>query len=584
MYFRKLFYITCIICLLSICVWVTLTHTYPDSDDTKWETAKQDLDIAYEDLDGLKTKFAEVRDAAQTLSKDWEKNRDEIRKGTSVTVSGAAGALIGMVATAYSGGAGAVVYLPSIFQGWLATKSGIKTTNEIKKGPAYAQAMSTAISALDAVLLEIDAAYAKYTDKYDVYLEIMASHDGGLTRRGEVRVYTKDEVYAAVNVRDAEGRHDHINAKTSGWYHPWANDDTPSAETPSQSVRVHRPKKHWGFEDITRSFTCLGDCGLTFDIPISSHALSPPVRCPQMRQFTHETTKEKKLFQCTVELDYSCDIHIHLFEPDSGYDDNEMSTPPGLSPDNGSYTASAGDTHEANLVTSEAYYYVYWYVASPSDSGLGTLVETDEGYSTGTETEASLSYTFASDAVSGAWTITAVSKRYSDLSQGSTRSYTVTVSSSSTGGSNSITYVCGVHSGPASEASSHAVQATCSETNANGDSCTVTGFYACQTHTHQFPDPNLCPAVGCNVRINTDNAADHALVTCTGNTGKSCRQEYYKCQAYNHRWVTCQRGVSCPSYTHGSGVNRSAYMTRACAPNPNTCITVNGQRQKHDLQ
>lgn len=266
-------------------------------------------------------------------------------------------------------------------------------------------------------------------------------------------------------------------------------------------------------------------------------------------------------------------------------DGDDTETPHiGLLPVNGSYTASAGDTHEAKLVTSEAYYYVYWYVASPSDSGLGTLVETDEGYSTGTETEASLSYTFASDAVSGAWTITAVSKRYSDLSQGSTRSYTVTVSSSSTGGSNSITYACGVHSGPASEASSHAMQATCSLTNANGDSCAATGFYACQTHTCQFPDPNLCPAAGCNVRINTNNAADHALVTCTGNVGKSCRQQYYACQANDHRWVRCQRGVSCPSYALGNSFPRSAYMTRACMPNPNTCITVNGVRQKHLLQ
>lgn len=100
----------------------------------------------------------------------------------------------------------------------------------------------------------------------------------------------------------------------------------------------------------------------------------------------------------------------------------------GLSPTNGSYYAAAGDTHEATVITSEAYYYVHWYVASPNDPGLGTFVETDEGWSTGgTATEASLSYTFPSDAVSGGWTITAVSERYSDLSQGSTRSYTVTV-------------------------------------------------------------------------------------------------------------------------------------------------------------
>ncbi len=40
------------------------------------------------------------------------------------------------------------------------------------------------------------------------------------------------------------------------------------------------------------------------------------------------------------------------------------------------------------------------------------------------------------------------------------------------------------HAHYACDGSNHSVQATCLETNANGDSCTVTGFYACQTHTH----------------------------------------------------------------------------------------------------
>ena len=34
--------------------------------------------------------------------------------------------------------------------------------------------------------------------------------------------------------------------------------------------------------------------------------------------------------------------------------------------------------------------------------------------------------------------------------------------------------------------SNHSLQASCSETNANGDTCTVTNFYACETHTHQY--------------------------------------------------------------------------------------------------
>lgn len=92
------------------------------------------------------------------------------------------------------------------------------------------------------------------------------------------------------------------------------------------------------------------------------------------------------------------DSHIFNTPPDDENDneDETVATPPddddegetvstlvGLRPSNGSAnpTASPGGTHEAELVTSEPYYYVRWYVKAPGDtSSLGTLMETDEGW------------------------------------------------------------------------------------------------------------------------------------------------------------------------------------------------------------
>lgn len=91
----------------------------------------------------------------------------------------------------------------------------------------------------------------------------------------------------------------------------------------------------------------------------------------------------------------------------------------------GVYTAEAGTGHEANFSTTQAYSYVYWYVRSPSETGLGTGVDTDYGDSSSTTT-AQLSYSFPSG-VSGDYVITA----YVYDGDGTTvyeTSYTVTVS------------------------------------------------------------------------------------------------------------------------------------------------------------
>ena len=318
---------TGIVCLLSICVWSHTTHAYPSGK--AWETAKQDRDTAYEALKDLETEFLDVRAAAQALSDDWEANRKKVRAGTRSTVSNAAAAALSMVTTKLTGGIGAVAYLPSIFSGFLAVKSGKQLGNTIVDGPAYANALTTALDALDVVLAEIETAYEKYTNKYDVYFTMMVEHDGGLVRfvgsNNVTDVYTKEQVYAAVNPRTADGRHDDKNALTEGWYHSW---ERPYQDPPAipQSVAVHWPKNHWGFKDIVRSFTCAGDCGRKFADPFAQK-LASPVRCTHTKAFTDPATNETKYFQCTVLMDYLCETHIHLYNPDFGYSDDKVDTP-----------------------------------------------------------------------------------------------------------------------------------------------------------------------------------------------------------------------------------------------------------------
>lgn len=90
-------------------------------------------------------------------------------------------------------------------------------------------------------------------------------------------------------------------------------------------------------------------------------------------------------------------------------------------------TYQPGDSATLNLVTSEPYYSVDWYVHAPWDtSSSGTYQQNVSG--DGTSTETSFSYTFPSGTMyTGNFTFRAVIYRWSDMSQEGDETYTITV-------------------------------------------------------------------------------------------------------------------------------------------------------------
>ena len=106
------------------------------------------------------------------------------------------------------------------------------------------------------------------------------------------------------------------------------------------------------------------------------------------------------------------------------------------------------------------------------------------------------------------------------------------------------TFPCGIstHMGylctaaAASDALNHTLQASCSITNANGDSCTVTNFYDCGQHTHVYPVPVIiCARRPCDDVVS--RAREH-WVTC------SAGHEHWSCHPWHenhHRVRTCRR-------------------------------------------
>ena len=96
---------------------------------------------------------------------------------------------------------------------------------------------------------------------------------------------------------------------------------------------------------------------------------------------------------------------------------------------------------------------------------------------------------------------------------------------------------CGVSGHYVCDGSDHSLQASCTSTDANGEECDVTGFYACQSHTCVYPEPTevLCSRSSCNEVVST---SDEHYVQCSG-----CSNSYWSCDSdavHRHRVKTCR--------------------------------------------
>ncbi len=78
----------------------------------------------------------------------------------------------------------------------------------------------------------------------------------------------------------------------------------------------------------------------------------------------------------------------------------------GIESVSGLYTARPGESHEACVMTDTPFSEIYWYVAAPGETGLGTNIEVDIG--DGTRRNSTFSYTFPGGATqTGTYKITA---------------------------------------------------------------------------------------------------------------------------------------------------------------------------------
>ena len=110
---------------------------------------------------------------------------------------------------------------------------------------------------------------------------------------------------------------------------------------------------------------------------------------------------------------------------------------------------------------------------------------------------------------------------------------------------------CGTSGHYSCDGSDHSLQASCSVTNSNGDYCTVASFYACQSHMHQYPEPQsqyMTCAYGHTYDTTVQSQVDfHRTKTCKwcGGTWKDCGDVTPYCPT----WTTAHHKCSEPSHT-----------------------------------
>ena len=132
-------------------------------------------------------------------------------------------------------------------------------------------------------------------------------------------------------------------------------------------------------------------------------------------------------------------------------------------------------------------------------------------------------------------------------------------------------HACGEHETTVS--GDHSLQASCSSSNSNGN-CTVTNFYACDSHTHSYPSPPepatvTCPVRTCQARYDPKSSAaaqhTHQTFPCGAHSGWACSNPHIvehstpkTCKRCGTTFYSCNRAGPCVTRRYGTHENHSA--------------------------
>ncbi len=422
MLFKKVFYITLIVCILSLFLYqnVSFAGMLGEVHGNKWKTEREELTNKWNDVDRSVNEYHSIHGQVETLIGSWSDTEDAVKAGTDTVIVRGGAAIIATGVAFASGGS----FAPATWFFYHALKKGIETLS--LDSSEYFDAMGAAVTMMYQGYMNVSAAYdggwmavrVKGVDTHQTTIGYAAQYKKYIKMCAEHNLAQKDAngniSSTAVSQTELDTQANMYN-NTRGWYHAGA-----TSSSSGEHVIIKRTElSHWQVKDYPeQKFKCEGGgCSDKYRTPWEAFTTKRVV-CEYTRKFYGNGPGPPITYGPCKHVYYTCrhshcpKSHLHGEPPEVGA---------GFSPSDGSYTASAGDSH-TGIVTGSSIYGAYLYVNGTQNGWFGGTQST---------TSLSLTYTFPSDA-SGSYTMMARVYPWSGSTYGNYTDYSYTVTVGST--------------------------------------------------------------------------------------------------------------------------------------------------------
>ncbi len=545
--FRKCFILTLTVFMLSLFfisnVFAHMTGESGAGND--WDVEVKELDNKWRDVDRSVNEYHAMRGHVETLISGWESTKNAVAEGTTVTILTGGAAIISAGVTYLSGGS----FAPAAWLFYIAARKGLATYS--LDSDKYLEVMGAALGAMDTGRSNIGAAYnggtmyvkvggietkqktIGYAEQYKNYLQMCENHGIEHYVEGQDWTWTaasKEAIDALVNLQN----------QTRHWYH--------AIETPSHdehSITRRTDLSHWQVQpDLPTKYKCEGRCSVKFRSPHEAFTAHRKT-CADFNTSTFSR-------RCTRPAWYTCDTD-HTVKAELHKVRTCAKTYTDANGNRGRCLDANGNPQQYK----DCLYNLPWLSFRDHNESDDSPLRSPHSDKANSDTDET-------------------------AQNPSTPSTPVDNSpncdSCTTGGCSACPVVggCG-HTYSPSEASSHAFQASCLETNEWGQTCTVAAFYACQTHTHQYPALVKCGRGPCQDQVPWTTF--HQKICTEGHTYWSCNQasvERHKSRG------PCKRLIQRQVFNYQTWRNELVWQECGvdwtnCRPGMRKCYDVNNQ-------